>query len=43
MKIEIKITNLRLRSTHSTKGESLGFAKFGTHEVLDIYEGNDYK
>jgi hypothetical protein len=43
MKIKISITNLRLRADHTTKSESLGFAKSGTYEVSNIYQGADYK
>ena len=43
MKIKISITNLRLRADHTTKSESLGFAKANTYEVSNIYQGSDYK
>ncbi len=43
MKIQIKISNLRLRADHTTKSASPGYAKSGTHDVLDTYQGSDYK
>lgn len=43
MKIQIKISNLRLRADHTTKSASLGFAKAGTYNVLEAYQGSDYK
>lgn len=43
MKINIPFTDLRLRKDHSTKSASLGFATSGLHEVLETYNGSDYK
>lgn len=43
MKIQIKISNLRLRADHTTKSASPGYAKSGIHDVLDTYQGSDYK
>lgn len=43
MKIRINTSVLRIRADHSTTSASLGFAKQGTHEVLETYNGSSYK